>query len=319
MKESIATFGNGFLLACAAGAVLAVPVLRMLTALKSKQTVSEFAPETHQVKQGTPTMGGILCVLALVLSLLVVGEGPTPSWVGLWVLGFALVGFADDFVVPRLMPGKRGLGWKQKFGAQALLALLALPVLGWEWSAANAALAVLVVLFFCNAYNFSDGLDGLSGSLGVVLALGLGAIAALAGASGWVALCGALAGCLVPFLFLNAPPAKVFMGDVGSLPIGAAFGIAVCGLLLPHGAFEWEGWAVPGVALLSFVMIAELVPVPLQVLSVKLTGRRLFLMTPIHHAFEKRGWPETRVVFAFVLVQLVVAVAGVAISARLCP
>lgn len=320
MKEQIATFGNAFFLALAAAVLAAAPVLRMLQALKSRQTVSQYAPESHQVKQGTPTMGGILILVGILVAAVVVGEGGAPALVALWMLGFALIGFADDFVVPRLLAGKRGLGWKQKFGAQAAIAVLTVPGLGWEWSAANVAVAVFVVLFFCNAFNFSDGLDGLAGSLGIVMALGFGALAALSEVGMWVAVFGALAGAIVPFLYLNAPPAKVFMGDVGSLPIGAAFGIGACGLLWPRGlGHAAEIWVAPGLALLSLVMIAELVPVPLQVLSVKLTGRRLFLMTPIHHAFEKRGWPETRIVFAFVLVQFAVAVAAIAISARLCP
>lgn len=320
MKESILVFGNAFLLGLGAAAVFATPVFRALVRLKSQQNVSAYAPDTHQAKQGTPTMGGLMTVLGAVVALVAVGEGGRPGWVALWIVGFALIGFADDFVVPRLMAGKRGLGWKQKFGAQVVAASLAVPLLGWDWSAANVGLAVVIVLFFSNAYNFSDGLDALAGSLGVILACGFGAIAILSGVGPLVAVCGALAGALLPFLLLNAPPAKVFMGDVGSLAIGAAFGLVACDLVFPRGLeHRMDVWTVPGVVLLSLVMAAELIPVPLQVASVKLTGRRLFPFTPIHHAFEKAGWRETRVTFAFAVVQFALAVGAVALSARLCP
>lgn len=316
MRELFADFGKGFLMAGACTALFAVPVMRLLHAMRSRQTVSEFAPEGHQKKQGTPTMGGIMVVSGLAAGVLVLGLSNGRELLAVpWMLGFALIGFADDFVVPRLMPGKRGLGWKQKILAQMALAAAAVPILGWEWNVPSVALAVFVVLFACNAYNFADGLDGLAGSLGVVLALGFGGLLALMGApGGWIPICGALAGALIPFLFLNAPPAKVFMGDVGSLAIGSLMGLFACVLIAPHGPPAVSLQGLSWVVILGGVLAAELIPVPMQVLSVKLTGKKLFLMTPIHHGFEKRGWPETRIVFSFVLVQVVLAVAALTLA-----
>lgn len=320
MREFAGDFGKGFLIAGACAALFAWPVMRMLLATRSRQTVSEYAPEGHQKKQGTPTMGGILVVLGIAVGVTLLGLSNRVGMAVPWMLGFALIGFADDFVVPRMMPGKRGLGWKQKIVAQIALAAGAVPLLGWEWSVPSVALAVFVVLFACNAYNFADGLDGLAGSLGVVLALGFAGMLALAEApSGWIPMCGALAGALVPFLFLNAPPAKVFMGDVGSLAIGALLGLWACVLIAPGGPSTISLPGVAWVAILGGVLVAELVPVPLQVLSVKVTGKKLFLMTPIHHGFEKRGWPETRIVFTFVLVQVVLAVAALTLAGVWCP
>lgn len=272
--------------------VLAYPVYRMLIQAKARQTVSAHLPE-HQKKQGTPTMGGLIFVPALAVVLTV-----AQAWGALLLtVGFALIGFVDDFVVPRWMPGKRGLGWMQKLGLQFLVAgpAAAIQFAGgsWLWIAS----ATIGIVMMGNAMNFTDGLDMLAG--GVVLAMVPGLLA-FGGISPYVGLM--LTGSILPFLFLNAPPAKLFMGDVGSLPLGGLVGLAILdsNQQLPM-SLTW----LPAVMCLSFVMLAELIPVPLQIASVKLRkGKRLFLRTPIHHAFEAKGWPETRIVATFVLVQL---------------
>lgn len=295
----------GILIACAVAfgvsALLAAPVLRVLIALKSRQTVSQHLPG-HQVKSGTPTMGGLIVVLGLTAAILA-----TPALdraLLVLVLGFAAIGFLDDFVVPRLWPGKRGLGWKEKLILQFAAAG------GWVWLAgaasAGAAVALgagFVVLFWANAYNFADGLDGLAAGLGIWIALGVAACAFVIGMPSLALVALALVAAMVPFAFLNAPPAKVFMGDVGSLPIGALLGALLVGLVVvePRPLV----WIAAG--LLSLMMAVELVPVPLQILSVKLRKKRLFPKTPIHHAFEDAGWPETRIVSGFVLAQLVLS------------
>jgi len=293
----------------AASALFAGPVLKGLIALKSRQNVYNLAPETHQKKQGTPTMGGLIILLGLVVGTLVADQ----DWkVCLWVLGFALIGFADDFIVPRLMKGKRGLGWKQKLLPQAVLAVLAAPVFHLHWDAWTVGVSAFVVLFYCNAYNFADGLDGMAGTLGILICFGLDFLGTFLREPFPHMPLTALLGAIIPFLFLNAPPARVFMGDVGSLPIGALFGAASSVLMFGHYR---SGFALgaPGndsahmlvpVLILSFVMIAELVPVPMQVAYFKLTKKRLFPMTPIHHSFEVKGWPESRVVWTFILAQL---------------
>lgn len=311
--NSFAPFWWSFL----AAAVVAGPIYKLLLLTKSRQKIDPHAPETHQRKQGTPTMGGLIIVVgALVALALMLRDSPrfvSGFTAGTWILllGFAAIGFVDDFVVPRVWKGKRGLGWKQKilleFGIAGLASHLVMP-------APYLAFWVtfFLILFFSNAYNFADGLDGLAGTVWLALALGLAYVWNAAAPTDVVVL--AISGATVVFLFLNAPPAKVFMGDVGSLPIGALLGWCIAANL-------WSGsWnpaeidltLAPALLVLSIIMIAELVPVPMQVAYFKLTkGKRLFPMTPIHHAFEKVGWPETRVVFAFALTQLLLSLAAI--------
>lgn len=305
------TVAGGTALAVAA---LAAPIVhKLLLRLGSRQTVSEHVPE-HAAKQGTPTMGGLIVVLGLLAGLLASGVDRIAFWVVL-VVWFAMIGFLDDFVVPRMMTGKRGLGWMPKLGLQVLpfAALWAIaPATPWI----VIAITGFVVLFFANAYNFADGMDGLAGGLGVILAGTLAAMSAtgLENTPRVMVAMAALTLALIPFLFLNAPPAKVFMGDVGSLPIGAVLGMA----FLETTVFREPGFTdtlylAPGL-LIAGVLLAELVPVPLQIASAKLRkGKRLFpFRTPVHHAFQAAGWPETRVVWMFLLVQLLLSLAGLA-------
>lgn len=306
-----------FWVAFAVAAILTRPILLTLQRMKSRQTVSQHAPEGHQKKQGTPTMGGLIPVAGTLAAMLVVGHRDFASIVLL--LGFALIGFVDDYVVPRRWAGKRGLGWKQKILMQVVVAGAA-AALG-HLNAMGIGVVVFLVLFFSNAYNFSDGLDGLAGTLLIGLGGGLLALALLYGAPvAFIVPVVALLGGILPFLFVNAPPARVFMGDVGSLPIGAVLGYVISrlGIGWSEEAFRESvriGW--PALVVLSLVMAAELLPVPLQILSVKVRKKRLFPYTPIHHAFEKAGWPETRVVFHFALVQLLVSVLAVSIALSL--
>ncbi len=239
---------------------------------------------------------------------------------------FSLIGFVDDYVVPRLLVGKRGLGWKQKIAMQ-LVAALVYAVPAYSGNATYIGVAVFLVLFFSNAYNFSDGLDGLAGSLLVTLSFGLMGVAAIAGHSEVLPVLMALVGATIPFLVLNAPPAKIFMGDVGSLGIGAVFGATVLMITLPvttHQVAHFSG-PPPGppigiclaLVVASLMMVVELVPVPLQIASVKLRHKKLFPYTPIHHAFEKAGWPESRVVWLFALCQFVLSALAIQIAVGL--
>ncbi len=305
--------------------------------MKSKQTVSQFAPEGHQVKQGTPTMGGLI-ILAGVFGAIPFLSGKlthpfelgSVSMVPITVLMvlFAIIGFVDDFVVPKLMPGKRGLGWKQKILMQVVAAVVPLYMAGYT-SPVMLGYGSFVILFFANAYNFSDGLDGLAGTLLIGLLVGMiglssGPIAFnLNGLNSYYVptILFVMLGAVVPFLFWNAPKAKVFMGDVGSLPIGAFLGgfwflqkfevttsTASAGFKSSTPTF-----LIIGLGVWSLMMVAELVPVPLQIASVKLRKKKIFPYTPIHHAFEKAGWPETRVVFVFALLQLIFSMAAITI------
>lgn len=302
--SGLALFAGSLAVAALAGK----PILNGLIAMKSRQSIHKDAPTTHQVKAGTPTMGGLIILAGALPGL---GWAATTSPLALSALillfGFGLIGFVDDYVVPRMMQGKRGLGWTQKLLLQILFGSGALWATGIREPVA-LGLGLFFILFFCNAYNFSDGLDGLAGSLALWLLIGF---AWLNPATAPVVL-PLLAGILV-FLYFNAPPARVFMGDVGALAIGAVLGLLfVQSALVPmptDGSLSaWLGvFGSPtfaAFAVLSVVMIAELVPVPLQIFWVKVFKKRLFPFTPIHHAFEKAGWPETRVVFLFNVVQV---------------
>lgn len=293
-------------------------VYRLLLKAQSRQTISEFVPE-HATKQGTPTMGGIIVLIGLVASFFFVPVERllTPL---ILIVGFAAIGFLDDYIVPRMVKTSRGLGWKQKILMQIVVALAAYLAAGIvAWGA--LVFLVVVVLFFANAYNFADGMDTLAGGIAVMLALGFAVVGRLVivdvqtDAAVLVLMAG-LAASSVPFLFLNAPPARLFMGDVGALPIGALLGWAFLEVGRPNPTVPYSLHLVAA-CVMSLLLVVELVPVPLQVLSAKLRkGKRLFPRTPIHHAFQHAGWPETRVVWMFHLVQAVLVAIGVGIVWR---
>ncbi len=292
------------LIALGVSAVSAPGIMHMLARIKSQQTISEHIKE-HAHKQGTPTMGGLIVLLGFIAGLLVEISTARENRSGLetllvLIVGYAIIGFADDYIVPRYLAGKRGLGWLPKLAMQIGVALLASFSLGFD--VVEHGLFVFLVLFWANAYNFSDGMDGLAGGLAMVLAV------AFAVLMPWSVVPIVLIGAFLPFLFLNAPPARVFMGDVGSLPIGATFAWLTAqriGLGEPEMALaDYIGLMLPLIPLVG-IMLVELVPVPLQILWVKLFKRRLFpFKTPVHHALQDRGWPETRIVALFVLAQI---------------
>ncbi len=289
------------LLACA---VFAYPIYRLLLSMRARQTISPHVPE-HLKKQGTPTMGGLMFLPGFVA---LAAMGQVPAAIPVALLGFMAIGFLDDFLVPRFWSGTRGLGWKQKILLQLGVAAIVAWMLRGSYPDLSLGLTVFLILLFVNAYNFADGMDGLAGSIGLGFA---GGLLALAAAAGWSGAVPATAWCaiatLIPFLFFNAPPAKVFMGDVGSMPIGAAFGIGASMLLMPSPQSA-SPLAMPvALAILSVVLLVELIPGPLQIASVKLRKKKLFPMTPIHHAFEQAGIPETRVVWWYGLTQAVCA------------
>ncbi|MBA4292400.1 hypothetical protein C0431_05470 [bacterium] len=304
-----------------ASAVAAPFVFKMLVAMKSRQNVSAHLAE-HAHKQGTPTMGGIIVLIGLL-------TGMACTWraeylgVLVLVLGFAAVGFADDFLVPKMKPGSRGLHWAPKLGLEIGAAVGAAFLTGWN-DPVQMGVFVFLVLFLSNAYNFSDGLDTLAGGLGVILSAGLALIVIFPPMAGLgtklvtelstplstqysiVIICSSLLVSFLPFLYLNSPPARVFMGDVGALPIGAVLAWIASMLLLPTGdpTVNISLSNLFPLAVLFGVMIAEIIPPPLQVFWVKVFKKRLFnFKTPIHHAFQEKGWPETRIVWLFHVVQ----------------
>jgi phospho-N-acetylmuramoyl-pentapeptide-transferase len=266
-------------------------------------------------------MGGLIVLAGMLVALgysLLTTKQPAMAGMTIYlvlIVLFALIGFVDDFLVPRLIKGSRGLGWKQKILMQIILA--AVPIALLERTGLKSTLvAVFIVLFYANAYNFTDGLDGLAGSVGVALIGGLGVLSMLVGTEQTLVVPvvgAAIIGGLIPFLLLNCPPAKLFMGDVGSLPIGAAIGLMVWQLGCAAGSVGagsvTQVWLALGV--MSLVMVAELVPQPIQIASVKLRkGKRVFKKTPIHHGFQADGIAETRIVGAYALCQTVLSALG---------
>ncbi len=308
----------GALLAAAALAGLNVCLSRWLN---WRATVREDAPSRHQCKQGTPSLGGLsMLAVVLVAGLLVFSIDQTASWpilVILWLMVvFAVLGFADDYLKSR-QQSTAGIKARYRIGAEMMVAL------GFAWLMAGAApaggdtllgfggwpatvrviLGALVVVASANAVNLTDGLDGLAAGLVSICALGLAVICWTIGAMSLAMLSVLVAGAAAGFLWLNAHPAQIFMGDVGSVGLGALLGgIAVAaGIELVF-------------AVVAIVFVVETLTVIIQVLWFRWTGRRVFAMTPIHHAFELRGWAEPQIVVRFWLVGVVAAVIGILIA-----
>src|SRR2546427_5301842 len=287
-----------FVVASVLALALYPPFIRLLRRWKSGQVIQEELPDTHQKKAGTPTGGGIVFVLVAILggtlATLAGHAGAIPAVAGL--LAGGVIGFADDR--SKLRVGTRGIPARFKLPIQVLVALplaaLAVSQGGshqyllpdWQWLVYT--LAVLAIVATANAVNLTDGMDGLAGGLSAIAfaALALLLPAAQAGEKAVsLAMCGALAG----FLVYNRYPARVFMGDTGSLAIGYALAVMAIqqGLIL----------LLPLVAL---VFVLETLSVIIQVAYFRATGgRRVFKMTPIHYTFHHEGWSEKRIALSF--------------------
>ena len=297
-------------------------VIPMLRALHAGQSIREIGPQWHNSKAGTPTMGGIMFIAAIVLCT--VGFGwksmmQNHTYTHLYVLALAmcygLVGFADDFVKVKY---KRNLGLTaiQKFALQLIVAIAFLFVLKksgelscdlyipfWNLdleipTAVYMIFAAFVMVGCVNAVNLTDGVDGLSSSVTIPVIVFFAATAYIYGATTLSLLPATVAGGLVGFLCYNFHPAKVFMGDTGSLFLGGM----VCGM-----AFALDMPLI--LVLVGIVYLCETLSVILQVTYFKLThGKRIFKMTPIHHHFELCGWKEEKIVFVFTAITLVMCV-----------
>jgi phospho-N-acetylmuramoyl-pentapeptide-transferase len=286
--------------------------------VKAHAAISQYTPE-HAGKTGTPSMGGIAPLLALIIATIWISNidyrpnvdgfvWPAKQFTAILVglVGYGALGFIDDFLIPRYLREKRGLGWTQKLFVQLcvvaamLFPLQPLPV-------ATSVGIGFCVLFFANAINFADGLDGLCGGLLIVTSLFF-----VFGVVGQVAQ--ALIGALIPFLILNAPPAKIFMGDVGALPFGATYGMLFANALWLEGLGLSMSTTLMLLLIVSLIFILELSLVPIQLFWVKVFKRRLIPASPVHHSFEKMGWPETRITATFILVQVVLTALAITLS-----
>jgi phospho-N-acetylmuramoyl-pentapeptide-transferase len=328
------------LTALAVSLILGPYVIRKLTAYKIGQAVRDDGPRSHLTKAGTPTMGGALILVSIVVTTLLWGDLSNRFvWVVLFVtLAFGTVGWIDDYrkVVHR---NPKGLSAKAKFAWQALIGLAAACFLAYmARDAQMGALNQLIVPFFkfiayplgtfgfvvltffvivgtSNAVNLTDGLDGLAIMPTVMVGSALGIFAYVAGnavfskylsvpyvpgAGELAVICGALAGAGLGFLWFNAYPAEVFMGDVGALALGAALGTIAVIVRQEIVLFIMGG-----------VFVAETLSVMLQVLYFKATGgKRIFRMAPLHHHYELEGWKESQVVVRFWIITMMLVLFG---------
>ncbi len=330
--------GGAFATALIFGFIFGQPLIDLLRRKQGKgQPIRDDGPQSHFSKAGTPTMGGLLILSALMVSTLLWARLDNPYvWIVVLVtLAFGLIGFADDYAKVSKQTSK-GVSSRVRFGLGLLIAALAayaasqfhpdglanqlaFPVLKnalFDIGLFFVPFGMIVIVGAANAVNLTDGLDGLA-IMPVMIAGGtLGIIAYVVGNANFaeyldvhfvpgtgelLIFASALFGAGLGFLWYNAPPAAVFMGDTGSLALGGALGaIAVC---TKHEIV---------LAIVGGLFVVEALSVIIQVLYYKRTKKRIFLMAPIHHHFEKKGWAEPQIVIRFWIISLILAMMGLA-------
>jgi len=305
--------------AIAAGVViLAGPFLiPLLHKLKFGQSIREEGPASHKIKSGTPTMGGIFLIAAIVIATLIRAEFTAEIFVALFiVVGHFILGFLDDYIK---VVKKRNWGLKarQKLLGQIIISAgtiyIATTQLGIEttiWipladkiidlGALYYVLVLLVIVGASNAVNLTDGLDGLASGCMAIAASCYGVICLLTLHYNLAIFCAATVGACIGFLRFNFHPARIFMGDTGSLALGGAF--AAMGILTHTELL---------LIFVGLIFVCEAMSVILQVISYQTTGKRIFRMSPIHHHFELGGWSEIKVVTVFWAVSLISGVIGI--------
>ncbi|PIE45942.1 MAG: phospho-N-acetylmuramoyl-pentapeptide-transferase [Gammaproteobacteria bacterium] len=326
------------LTAFAIAVILGPKMISLLQFKQMGQFVRDDGPQSHLPKQGTPTMGGVLILLAIfIASLLWCKLTNVYVWICLLVtLGFGYIGFIDDYR-KLIKKDPKGLRAKEKYALQSFVGVVAAI---WLWLIGDHELDTALLLpmmkdfmlplgiFFIpwvflvltgasNAVNLTDGLDGLAILPTVLVAAGLGVYAYATGHHGFATylqmpfvkgsgemaiICGAIAGAGLGFLWFNAHPALVFMGDVGALALGGLLGIIA--VVIRQEIV---------LAIMGGVFVVETVSVALQVASFKLTGKRIFRMAPIHHHFELKGWPESRVTIRFWIITVILVLIGLSL------
>ncbi len=312
-------------------------VIRRLTRLKMGQPIRDDGPQSHLSKAGTPTMGGVLILMSIAIATLLWSDLHNRFvWLVLFTLaGFALVGGWDDYLKLKYRDSRGLSGWIRlllqmliSLSAAAVIWLLAetpaetellAPVfrgITWQLGWLFIPWAAFVIVGSGNAVNLTDGLDGLAILPTVLIAAALGVIAYftghikfaqylsipyIAGAGEIAIFCGAIVGAGLGFLWFNTYPAQVFMGDIGALALGASLGMIA---VITREEFV--------LMIMGGVFVMETLSVILQVISFKLTGRRIFRMAPIHHHFELKGWPEPRVIVRFWIITVILVLVGLA-------
>lgn len=305
------------------------PLLRVLRHFKIGKLIRVEGPDRHFTKMGTPTMGGVL-ILAPVLLLTILlnfaslvgvpGVGTSIMLPLLVLVAYGALGALDDWEGIRGKRRGQGMTARMKFLVQLALALIVAYALKYlldvpdlfipgvpgeiELGIWYIPIAAFIIVAESNGVNFTDGLDGLAGLVSATCFAAFGVIAMMQGQVYLARFCFLLVGALFGFLWFNVHPAELFMGDTGSLPLGAVLGVVA----LMTG--QW-----PLLIVIAVIPMSEVLSVVLQVSYFKLTkGRRLFKMAPLHHHFELLGWSETQVVQRFWLIGLIVAMIGIGLS-----
>lgn len=295
-----------------ASAILGPIFIPVLIKLKFGQSIREIGPKWHEKKSGTPTMGGVIFLFALIIAVIAMFKFmDIKSYLALFcTLGFGIVGFIDDFIKVVL---KRNLGLRawQKLALQIVVSVafvfvglekgVVSPIIDipfteiqWDMGWLYVPFAIFVLLAVVNGVNLTDGIDGLATSVTIVVMIFFGIVSSLMADGGSAAVfCYALVGALFGFLLYNKNPAKVFMGDTGSLMLGGAVGAMA---LIINNPFI--------LILVGVIYFVETLSVIIQVTSFKLTGKRVFKMSPIHHHFEMCGWNERKIVLVFTAVAI---------------
>ena len=310
-----------------AGAIAAVVVLLLapicipiLHRLKFGQSIRAEGPKSHQAKSGTPTMGGIFLIAGIVAATLIVADWNVEIFLALFILiGHFILGFVDDYLKV-VRKHNQGLLARYKLAGQILIVIITtfvasellidfsptiwLPVINTTIDAGKLYLLFMLIVMVgaSNAVNLTDGLDGLASGCMAIAASCYAVICLLTGHDELAIFCAATVGACIGFLKFNFHPAKVFMGDTGSLALGGAF--AAVGILSRTEVL---------LAIVGFVFVCEALSVILQVISFQTTGKRIFRMSPLHHHFELGGWSEVKVVFVFWTVGLIFGVIGLSL------
>jgi phospho-N-acetylmuramoyl-pentapeptide-transferase len=321
LAVSLALAGLAFIVTL----IIGRPIVTILKLKKAGKQIRAEGPKSHLLKAGTPTMGGIMISLTVVLLTVVFNLAGRLSMllpIGI-LLAAAVLGFFDDR--QSLLGAKQhGMSARDKFGWQLAIATVAAFILflpdpyglglhhvyipfvgrysiGWIY----VPIAIGTIVAMANAVNFSDGLDSLAGGLAAIAFVAIGVIAYQQGQLGVVTLSFTMVGSLLGFLWFNAHPAQVFMGDTGALALGATMAVA---------AFMTGQWLL--LPIVGIVFVAEIVSVILQVVYFRYSkGKRIFRMTPLHHHFELQdGWSETQVTMRFWIVGMMAGLVGVALA-----
>lgn len=291
---------------------IAIPLLRKL---KFGQNIREEGPESHLKKAGTPTMGGVIFILSSVIVMLILGyKFNDKAMIALYsLIAFGFIGFLDD-LLKIIKKQSEGLKPGQKmilllifsialaiYGYYNLNTNLLIPFTSFEMTLGILYIPFVVIIYAAttNAVNLTDGLDGLATSVSILVLTFFTIVCFMMKETSLAVFCVVLIGGLIGFLKYNAYPAKIFMGDTGSLAIGGA--IATIAIILEQPLL---------IIIVGGVYVFETLSVIIQVTSFKLTGKRVFKMAPVHHHFEKCGWSEVKIVTVFSLITAVLCLIG---------